>query len=87
LGKIKIDMNATAIPAYDEVATMLANLDPSKIIELKPSESSIQRLSYLLERNRDGNLTANETYELDRMLALDHLIALAKAHARIKLAA
>ena len=85
--KIKKNMNATAIPVYDEVASMLANLDPSKIIELKPSESSIQRLSFLLEKNRDGNLTSNETYELDRMLALDHLIALAKAHARIKLAA
>jgi hypothetical protein len=80
-------MNATAIPAYDEVASMLANLHPSKIIELKPSESSIQRLSLLLEKNRDGHLTANETYELDRMLALDRLIALAKAHARVKLAA
>ncbi len=87
MSKIKKNMNATAIPVYDEVASMLANLDPSKIIELKPSESSIQRLSFLLEKNRDGNLTSNETYELDRMLALDHLIALAKAHARIKLAA
>jgi hypothetical protein len=80
-------MTATAIPAYDEVAAMLANLDPSKIIDLKPSESSIQRLSDLLEKNRHGKLSSNETYELDRMLALDHLIALAKAHARIKLAA
>ena len=77
----------TAIPAYDEVAAMLANLDPSKIINLKPSESSIQRLSDLLEKNREGDLTTNESYELERMLALDHLIALAKAHARIKLAA
>lgn len=77
----------TAIPAYDEVAAMLANLDPSKIINLKPSESSIQRLTDLLEKNREGDLTTNESYELERMLALDHLIALAKAHARIKLAA
>lgn len=77
----------TAIPAYDEVAAMLANLDPSKIVNLKPSESSIQRLSDLLEKNRESNLTTSESYELERMLALDHLIALAKAHARIKLAA
>jgi hypothetical protein len=80
-------MNDTVIPAYDEVAAMLANLNPLKIIDLKPSESSIQRLSDLLEKNREGNLTISETYELERMLALDHLIALAKAHARIKLAA
>ncbi len=77
----------TAIPAYDEVAAILANLDPVKIIALKPSESSIKRMGDLLEKNRSGSLSVEETYELDRLLALDHLIALAKAHARVQLAA
>ena len=76
-----------AIPAYDEVATVLATLDPSKIIALQPSPSSQQRLSSLLEKNRRSQMTVDENYELDRLLALDHLIALAKAHARIQLAA
>ena len=77
----------TAIPAYDEVAVLLAKLDPTKIIALQPSESSSKRLSLLLEKNRDGLLTSEENYELDRLLALDHLISLAKAYARIQLAA
>ena len=77
----------TAIPAYDEIAVLLAKLDPTKIITLQPSESSSKRLSLLLDKNRDGLLTSEENYELDRLLALDHLIALAKAHARIQLAA
>ena len=77
----------TAIPAYDEVAVLLAKLDPTKIIALQPSESSSKRLSLLLDKNRDGLLTSEENYELDRLLALDHLIALAKACARIQLAA
>ena len=77
----------TAIPAYDEVATMLAKLDPSKIITLQPSQLSCERLSLLLEKNRNANLSMDENYELDRLLALDHLIALAKAHARIQLSA
>ena len=77
----------TAIPAYDEIAVLLAKLDPTKIIALQPSESSSKRLSLLLDKNRDGLLTSEENYELDRLLALDHLIALAKAHARIQLAA
>ena len=80
-------MEKTAIPAYDEVAIILANLDPSKIIALQPSESSSQRLHFLLDKNRNGRITAEESYELERLLALDHLIALAKAHARIQLAA
>ena len=74
-----------AIPAYDEVATLLAQLDPSKIIALQPSPSSQKRLSSLLEKNRMGSITSEENYELDRLLALDHLIALAKAHARVQL--
>lgn len=77
----------TAIPAYDEVAVLLAKLDPTKIIALQPSESSSKRLSLLLDKNRDEILTSEEKYELDRLLALDHLIALAKAYARIQLAA
>ena len=75
-----------AIPAYDEVATLLAQLDPAKIIALQPSPSSQKRLSSLLEKNRTGSITSEENYELDRLLALDHLIALAKAHARVQLA-
>ena len=73
-----------AIPAYDEVAILLAKLDPSKIIALKPSESSSKRLGVLLEKNRESSLSVEEDYELERLLALDHLIALAKAHARIE---
>ena len=75
----------TAIPAYDEVAVMLAQLDPSKVINLKPSQSSCERLSVLLEKNKNEKISADEIYELDRLLALDHLIALAKVHARIQL--
>ena len=75
----------TAIPAYDEVAVLLAQLDPSKVVNLKPSQSSCERLSLLLKKNQNSFLTTDENYELDRPLALDHLIALAKVHARIQL--
>lgn len=74
-----------SIPVYDEIAAALANMDPTKILALRPSESAQKRLRELLEKNRLGQLESDEQYELDRMLALDHLIALAKAHARIKL--
>ena len=70
-----------AIPAYDEIAVVLADLDPQKIVQLRPSESAQARLRHLLDKNREGQITAEEMQELDRILALDHLISLAKAHA------
>ena len=76
----------SSIPAYDEVAALLAQFDPTKIITLQPSESSSKRLSLLLDKNRDGILTSEEDYELDRLLALNHLIAITKLYARIYLA-
>lgn len=75
----------SAIPAYDEIAVLLAKLDPPKVLALHPSEASQKRLSELLDKNRNEVLTQDDKYELDRLLALDHLIALAKAHARIQL--
>ena len=70
-----------AIPAYDEIAVVLAGLDPQKIIQLRPSESAQERLRFLLDKNREGQIMVEELQELDRILALDHLISLAKAHA------
>ncbi len=32
-----------AVPAYDEVANLLAKLDPAKVIMLRPSEESCKR--------------------------------------------
>jgi len=75
-----------AIPVYDEIAAALASMDPAKILLLRPSETAQKRLRELLEKNRTGQMSSDEQYELDRMLALDHLIALAKAHARSRLA-
>ena len=54
----------TAIPAYDEVAVMLAQLDPSKVINLKPSQSSCERLSVLLEKNKSEKISADENLRL-----------------------
>ena len=73
--------------AYEEVAEFLAQLDPIKLLELKPSAEVQERVEALIEKKKETGLTADEQYELDRYLALEHLMALAKARARIHLAA
>lgn len=68
--------------AYEEVADFIAELDPKKLLTLKPSTTVQERVETLLFKKRETALTQEEQYELDRYLALEHLISLAKIHAR-----
>lgn len=79
-------MTATSL-GYEEVAEFIASLDPAKLLELRPSPAVQERVEELIEKKKDSDLTPDEQYELDRYLALEHLIALAKVRARLRLAA
>ena len=78
---------AANLLAYEEVAEFIATLDPKRLLELKPSDIVQSRVEVLMDKKKDNNLTSEEQYELDRYMALEHLIALAKVRARIRLAA
>jgi hypothetical protein len=71
--------------AYEEVAYFIAALDPQKLLKLKPSKAILLRVEELISKKKEKGLSAEEQYELDRYLALEHLISLAKAQARIQL--
>lgn len=73
--------------AYEEVADFIANLDPKRLLELRPSETVQIRVEVLIDKKKDNILTIEEQHELDRYMALEHLIALAKVRARMRLAA
>lgn len=74
------------VSLLDEVLEFLASTPtPEQIISLRPSEAVQQRMSYLLEQNRNGALAADEKAELDEMLRIDHFVTLLKARARHKL--
>jgi hypothetical protein len=68
--------------AYEEVADFIAALDPNKLLELKPSKTVQLRVNDLLTDKSEHGLSSENQYELDRYLALEHLIALAKVRAR-----
>lgn len=72
--------------AYEEVAEFLATLDPKRLLELRPSDVVQSRVEVLIDKKKNNILTSEEKYELERYMALEHLIALSKVRARVHLA-
>jgi hypothetical protein len=69
-----------------DVLDFLATLpDPSEVLALRPSSSLQARIEFLLERNREAELTPQESQELAQIERLEHLVRMAKARARAKL--
>lgn len=77
----------SVVEAFDDIADLLAQMDPAKIVQLRPSRRMAERVEELVYKKKDGAITAEETVELERYLALDLLINLAQARARRLLAA
>ncbi len=73
--------------AFGDVANKLAQGDPERIIALAASSAMSARVEELVGRKKDGLLSAEEALELERFLALDLFINLAKARARLVLQA
>ena len=73
--------------AFGNVANELAQGDPKRIIALTASLAMSARVEELVGRKKAGEITAEEAAELERFLALDLFINLAKARARLVLQA
>lgn len=74
----------TAVKAYDDIVDLFARgTSPDQICDFRPSAAAQQRATYLLDRNRAGELTDEETAELDRLSQLEHFMQLVKARARL----
>ena len=72
---------------FDEIIDFLTSCPtPKAIIDYKPSASLQARAEALLEKNRAGILTSPEKTELDQFMMIEHLMRLAKARARKRLA-
>jgi hypothetical protein len=74
-------------PVYMELVDFIANgTTPETVAAFRPSAEAQQRVSELLERNRESQLTEDETVELEAFVVLEHILRLAKAKARLILA-
>ncbi len=60
---------------------------PEQILALRPSPEFQARVSDLLYRSKQGDLSRQEESDLDRYLMLEHIVRLAKARAYRQLAA
>ena len=77
----------TVLEAFSDVADVIAQINPKQLIGLKASPKMSERVEQLVFKKKDGLISTDEAAELERFLALDLFIGLAKARARILLQA
>lgn len=58
----------------------------TRLPNFRPSPEAQKRVAELLERQRESELTEEETAELDGFVQLEHMLGLAKAKAQLMLA-
>ena len=72
--------------AFGDVASMLAQMAPEKIVKLKASTKMSEEVERLVTLKKEGIISFEQIAELERYLALDLFISLTKARARTLLA-
>lgn len=68
----------TIYSVFDQVAELLASLEPQKVAALKATPEVQQRLEDLIQKSKNQSLTKQEKDELDHYIVLERLIRLAK---------
>jgi hypothetical protein len=69
-----------------DVLEILARLPaPQEVLALRPSAALQERISALLDRQRNGGLSADEEREWEQYKYVEHLVRIAKAKAVLKL--
>lgn len=74
----------STVKAYEEVVDFIAaGTTPQNVIAFRPSEESQNRVSELLHKEKQNELSEAEKSELDHYMQIEHLMRLAKARARV----
>lgn len=74
--------------AFDEIIDFITSSPaPEEILAFSPPTHAQQRLEELLEKKRNESLVETEKQELDQAMWVEHLMRMAKARARQRLAA
>lgn len=79
-------MAIAQLPAYDEFVDFITSAPSLEEISLfRLSDSAESRISFLLEQNRQSQITDTEEQELDEYLRLEHIMRQMKIRAFEKL--
>lgn len=68
--------------ASEEVADFIALTNPAKVLAFRPSDETKQRVSDLIDREKNERISAEEKSELDYYMHLENLMRMAKIFAR-----
>lgn len=68
----------------EELAELLAKMDPEKVLSFRTSEKAQERLETLLWKNKEADgLDEVEKAELEQFMLVEHIVSLAKTRALI----
>lgn len=73
----------SATKSYEEIIDFIAaGTTPEAVVAFRPSELVQQRVAELVQRSKDGRISAEDQSELEDYLQLEHVMIMAKARAR-----
>lgn len=79
-------MNASE-PVYMELVDFVARgSTPEEVANFRPSPEAQKRVAELLQKQRESQLTDDESSELDGFVQIEHILGLARAKAQLILA-
>ena len=64
--------------AYDQIAELIAELNPAKVMALKANKELQMRFESLVSKSKESSLDNREKDELDHYIVLERLIRLVK---------
>lgn len=64
--------------AYDQIAELIAELNPAKVMALKANKELQMRFESLVSKSKESSLNNREKDELDHYIVLERLIRLVK---------
>lgn len=71
----------TIYSIYDQIAEMIARIEPEKVLDMQASDDIQQRFNMLLQKHENEEISRQEKDELNHFIVLERLLRLAKIRA------